>query len=466
MRFIPLSVMLVSAVVGAQEADGGLELMLVDVPVETESDAGVLPEKDEVLVDDPGDGFVPNDEASKQMLQFNGYIDVGFAKATGNGSSFSSDDTRVPLDYYADAFAPAVNSRGEVASIDTQGRFTNGFLPRSVGINGNPSFLLNTASFDVKFQPKSVPLLIFARAQLMPRFTGNGDGTRIELQQAFGRLIPFSAHEFALFLGRFDSVFGIEYLENEANLRVGITPSLFARYTTGHGLGAKAFYRIQIPSIWTAVSVNAAATNGGTRIEALVPVDASLTGFLNASGRLGIEMNHPVLQFKLGVSGSYGARNDQRSDAAFQKGIGADFRLYVAGISISGEALAFVNDNSLVSNKFTGVEQSELASGFNVYGAWGRLAYTLPIKNDIFTGVTLYGRYEQRRGTFTNKKAISFTESGTDTHILTDRFTAGIKIDLFEMVNVKAEWLINREVGGVVAYVNNNVFTSSAVFTW
>ena len=43
-------------------------------------------------------------------------------------------------------------------------------------------------------------------------------------------------------------MFGIEYLDNQANIRTGITPSLIARYTTGQSLGAKAFYRIQIPA--------------------------------------------------------------------------------------------------------------------------------------------------------------------------------------------------------------------------
>ena len=74
----------------------------------------------------------------------------------------------------------------------------------------------------------------------MPRFLSTGDATRVELQQAFGRLTPFSSHEFAVSVGKFDSVFGIEYLENEANLRTGITPSLIARYTTGTPLGVKA----------------------------------------------------------------------------------------------------------------------------------------------------------------------------------------------------------------------------------
>src|SRR6185295_9591676 len=78
-------------------------------------------------------------------LVMTGYVDVGFAKAQGDGTSFQPNDIGVPADYRVDPFATAVNSRGEVASTDYGNqRIVNGFLPRSVGIGGTPSFLLNT----------------------------------------------------------------------------------------------------------------------------------------------------------------------------------------------------------------------------------------------------------------------------------------------------------------------------------
>ena len=60
-------------------------------------------------------------QATRSPFRISGYVDVGWAKATGNGSSFVPGDTRVPADYYVDPFAPAVNSRGDVASIDAGG---------------------------------------------------------------------------------------------------------------------------------------------------------------------------------------------------------------------------------------------------------------------------------------------------------------------------------------------------------
>lgn len=392
--------------------------------------------------------------APEEPLRVTGYLDVGFAKASGNGSSFAENDPRLPLDYGVDPFATAVNSRGEVASTDSGGRFTNGFLPRSAGLGNRASFLLNTASVDLRFQPPSVPLFLFARAQLMPRFLGVGDATRLELPQAFLRLAPLPTEELMLFLGRFDSVFGIEYLENEANLRTGVTPSLVARYTTGQSLGAKVLYRRQLPALSSTVSLNGAVTNHGTRVGELVPADASLTGAPVASARLGYELGVGELAVKLGVSGLYGPRNDQHSRDARQRGVGADLRVSLAGISLAGELVRLLDDRGPLEGKLTGEGTGELASAFSVGGGWVRLAWTLPLRTEVLNGVTVYGRYDARRAQFEGY-----------TRVVTDRFTVGARVDLYERLAVKAEALFNRELEGAPT-VSNDVFTTSAVLTW
>lgn len=400
-------------------------------------------------------GYTPSEASLDETLRLTGYLDIGFAKASGNGSSFAANDDRLPADYGVDAFAPVVNSRGEAASIDSGGRFTNGFLPRSVGIGHRASFLLNTASVDVRYTPKEWPLFVFVRAQAMPRFSPTGDATRFELQQAFGKLTLFSSHELAVSLGRFDSVFGIEYLENEANLRTNITPSLIARYTTGQSLGAKVFYRLQLPALWSAISLNAAATNGGTRIEALMPADASLTGAPVGSARLGFELNLKVIQVKLGVSGSYGARNDQRDPGALQRALGADLRVQAWGLALAGEFVRVSDARGPGAVKYGGQSgAAEIPSGLEVTGGWGRLAYTLPYTTERFNGLTVYGRYERRHGQFEG-----FTQ------LVTDRITVGLRVDFFDALAVKAEYLFNRELRGAPR-VDNDVVTSSVVLTW
>ncbi|MBL8923677.1 MAG: hypothetical protein JNJ54_32785 [Myxococcaceae bacterium] len=436
MRALVVFALAAATVARAQSPDGGVE--------------------DDVLVpdDEVGGGYTPDEAQAHEPLRFTGYLDVGFAKATGNGSSFLANDRRAPLDYGSDPFAPAVNSRGEVASADPGGRFTNGFMPRSVGLGATPSFLLNTVSADVRFQPRAAPLFFFARVQVMPRLLPTGDVTRLELQQAFGRYSPFKTAELALFLGRFDSVFGIEYLENEANLRLGITPSLIARYTTGHGLGAKAFYRVQLPALWSALSLNVAATTNGTRIEALVPVSASLTGAVVGSARAGYELNLQKVQLKAGVSGLYGPRNDVRLGAARQLAVAGDVRVNAYGVSLAGELMHLVDERGPVAGKVTGTTTAELASRFVVTGGWVRAGYTLPWTSQAFTGATVYVRYDRRQGQFEGFPVL-----------VTDRLTAGVRVDLWEVLALKAEVLLNRELAGAPD-VANDVFTSSAVFTW
>ena len=61
-------------------------------------------------------GYTPDPAASNPALKIRGYFDIGFARAGGNGTSYSPNETTVPLDYGVDTFAPAVNSRGDVAS--------------------------------------------------------------------------------------------------------------------------------------------------------------------------------------------------------------------------------------------------------------------------------------------------------------------------------------------------------------
>jgi hypothetical protein len=400
------------------------------------------------------DGYTPPVEGAgaPSPLSIDGYIDVGFAKAQGNGTSFAPNDQSVPADYGVDTFAPAVNSRGDVASTNANGRFVNGFLPRSVGIGGNASFLLNTLDVDLKYAPASAPVMVFSRVQLLPRFTGSGDDTRVYVEQAFGRFVPFDSQELALSVGKFDSVFGIEYLDNEANIRTGVTPSLVARYTTGQSIGAKLFYRIQIAPLQSALSLNVAGTNSGTFVEALQPPDASLSGELVGSGRLGYELNTRGVQAKLGASGMVGPRNDQADQDAHQKAYGFDGRVALYGLYVNAEYVHVSEGDG--GPKTTSQGNFPISSAFNMTGGYVQVAYALPWSAGALRKVSVYGRYDRRHAGFEG-----FTP------ITVDRFTGGVRVDLWEAVILKAEYLDNRELAGAPT-VANNVFTSSLVYSW
>ena len=400
-----------------------------------------------------GDGYAPA-SPPQPALQISGYTDVGFAVAQGDGTSFSPADTRLPADYGTDPFATAVNSRGDVASTDSHGRFTNGFLPRSMGLGGGtPSFFINTADLDVKYTSSSGRALIFTRLQILPRFSAGND-TLLLLEQAFVRVLPFDSQELALFAGKFDSVFGIEYLDNEANLRTGVTPSLIARYTTGQSLGLKGFFRLQLPALWSAVSVNLAMTNGGSLVETLSPPDLSLAGRPIFTGRLSLEVNLPKVALKVGASGMTGPRNDQHNPDVRQRSLGADARLVWAGLSLSGEFI-WISQDSGGADKLNGLGTQTAVSAFWARGAYATLSYALPTSAAGFVRrVTPYARFERRHAAFEGFRPYTV-----------QRITAGVRLDLLDELALKAEYLWNGAVTGT-SPVENNVFTTSLVFNF
>ncbi|HLK92710.1 MAG TPA: hypothetical protein VKZ18_22645 [Polyangia bacterium] len=418
-------------------------------------------------------------------LVITGYVDVGFAKAQGNGTSWpaawyvNTPALGGPADYYVDPFAPAINSRGEVASVAAPpGTTIGGFLPRSANIGGKPSFLINTADVDLRYTAPELPVMIFTRLQVLPRLYDAvptpptpdtsegfpaGEYTRLFLEQAFGKINPLRNAELAISLGKFDSVFGIEYLDNEANFRVGVTPSLLARYTTGQSTGLKVFYRYQIIPASSAVSLNVAATNSGTFVEALQGPSRSLTGRPLASGRLGYELNLPRASIKLGASYENGPRNDQQLSPDIPETLyGFDLRVVLPTFVLSGEYVHIAEEDAgelgpAVTNppKLAGTGAYPQITEFYAHGFWVQAAEELPLSIEGFR-LTIYGRYEQRHAQFPDAAGSTLT---------VDRITGGANVGLGESLQLKAEYLVNRELSGA-PQVPNNVFTSSAVWSW
>ncbi|HVY40864.1 MAG TPA: hypothetical protein VHM31_23155 [Polyangia bacterium] len=401
-------------------------------------------------------------------LVITGYVDVGFARAQGDGTSFPASYAIAPpagpADYYVDTFAPAVNSRGEAAStIFPPGTTAGGFLPRSAAIAGKPSFLINTADVDVRYTAPELPVLIFTRLQVLPRLTdANGETTRLFLEQAFGRVTPVKSAELAISIGKFDSVFGIEYLENEANFRVGVTPSLLARYTTGQSTGVKVFYRRQLIPIASALSLNVSATNSGTFVEALQGPSRSLTGRPIVAARAGYELNLARVSLKLGASAAYGPRNDQSASTdAVETLLGVDARLVAPTLTISGEYVHVDEEGAEAGSapipKLAGTGPYPEIAEFYAHGFWVQAAEEIPLPVDpLVFRLTVYARYEQRHGQFPDYAGAS---------IEVDRITGGVNLGFGDSLQVKAEYLVNRELEGA-PQVANDVFASSAVWTW
>ncbi len=471
-----ISVVPVSAHADPAAAPPPAPLNLAAPPLVDDQVAPPPPEPEEVTPPPPSN--VP-------PLVITGYVDVGFARAQGNGTSYpaawyvAAPQLPGPVDYYVDTFAPAINSRGEVASIAAPpGTTVNGFLPRSANIGGKPSFLINTADVDLRYTAPELPVMIFTRLQVLPRLYDAvptpptpdtsegfpaGEYTRLFLEQAFGKINPLRSAELSVSLGKFDSVFGIEYLDNEANFRVGVTPSLVARYTTGQSTGLKVFYRYQIIPAASAVSLNVAATNSGTFVEALQGPSRSLTGRPIVAGRLGYELNLPRASIKLGGSYENGPRNDQSLSAAIPETLyGFDLRVVLPTFVLSGEYVHVVEEDAGVlvppvmnPPKLAGTGAYPAITEFYAHGFWVQAAEELPLSLELVR-VTVYGRYEQRHAEFPDAAGSALT---------VDRITGGVNLGLGESLQLKAEYLVNRELSGAPP-VPNNVFTSSAVWTW
>jgi len=249
-------------------------------------------------------------------------------------------------------------------------------------------------------------------------------------------------------------VFGIESLDNQANFRIGVTPSLIARYTSGQSVGVKAFYRVQIIPAASAISLNIAATNSGPMVEALQGSSRSLSGVPVASMRLGYELNLERVSLKLGGSASYGPRNDQIEGSAQKQTLyGFDARLVVPTLTIAGEYV-HVDQSEADSTKQTGIGTFQpFVTEFYAHGFYLQAAEELPLQIAPFR-ITVYGRYDRRVAEF---------EGFSD--ITVDRITGGINVGIGESLVVKGEVLVNREIAGAPT-VDNNVVTSSVVWTW
>ena len=92
---------------------------------------------------------------------------------------------------------------------------------------------------------------------------------------------------------------------------------------------------------------------------------------------------------------------------------------------------------------------------FYAHGFWIQAAEELPVSLDPFR-ITLYARYEQRHAQFPDAPGSTLTVA---------RITGGVNVGLGENLQLKAEYLVNQELEGAPE-VANNVFTSSAVWTW
>ncbi|HEY0709578.1 MAG TPA: hypothetical protein VGG33_22395 [Polyangia bacterium] len=383
-------------------------------------------------------------------LSIGGYIDFGFFAARGNGSGYVQDFGHTLFPEYAgrfgwvflgDLLAPAVNTRGEAADLgDAPGvaRFD------SVNSQGAPGFIINEVTLALRAQISSSAVAT-ASLNVAPR-TGNefalGDSVDLDIAQV--EWLPTASQRTSIFVGKMDSVIGIEYRERKADRRFGITPSLIARYTTGPALGLKLRSKLGSDD-WLVVAL--ALTNGSNTTEPFhfyneVDSNAAKTGSGRISARLPLPGSDSAT-VEVGLSGSFGAQDRSRFNSRALWFAGVDLLAQLGKLALKGQWLTGRSPGSAAENVYA----LDLKTGSYLEADY--------MFNASF-GVLL--RAEQRNAEVSlGDERLYLTKSW--------RATTGVRLVFNEHALCKAEYLFNREYGGL-PQVRNDVFTSSLVLTY
>lgn len=381
---------------------------------------------------------------SKFPIKLSGYGDVGFFAAQGDGTGIRQDfgHTMFPNHdnyawvFYGDLLATAVNSRGDVADL--------GDLPAvpdrydTINSGGNPSFLVNELNMTVNAGLGERALFTSSmnftpRSGSEFRFGDTFDADIVQLEY-----MPTDDGKTSLFVGKVDSVIGIEYKTRKANSRFGITPSLLARYTTGTAVGLKARTKLADDKIILAAAVTNSSF-GTEQFHFYREIDDN--AFKTLSGRAAVRL--PVLggTFEAGPSGQFGRQDGAPSGNIWFVGVDAQLELPRVDIKLQwlrGKAPGYAPTNT----------------------------YSLDLRNggyleaDVLVTpvIGLLGRAEFRDAE---------VAQGMDRLYITKnwRATVGARFIFNPHAVLKAEFLHNGTYGDVPS-IPDDVFTTSAVMAF
>jgi hypothetical protein len=424
---------------------GFLALLALDATLDADQEPAAAPS-----ITDLDDRLVRAEQLilnRQPALQLGGYIDIGFFVPGGDGSGYVQDfghalrrnESRYGWVFLGDILAPAVNSRGEVADLGSApgvDRFD------SIHSRGAPGFIANEVNLTMRasISPSAVAT---ASVNFAPRTGSNfslGDTTDVDLAQV--EWMPTDSQRTSLFVGKMESVLGVEYRDRKATRRLGITPSLLARYTTGTALGLKVRSKLGAND-WLILA--AALTNGSNTVEQWhfydeLDSNAAKTG----SARVSVAPPLPVpFELEVGVSGSCGAQDRSRFNDGLMWFVGPDLLAHAGAVDVKGQWLT----GRAPGNQLEDVYGLHLAGAGYLEADW-----------TISATVALMGRAEYRDAR---------VWLGTERLYLTKvwRATAALRLVFNEHATVKAEYLHNGEYGGLPG-VRDDVFTSSLVLAY
>jgi hypothetical protein len=380
-------------------------------------------------------------------VKITGYGDLGFFATSpdGDGSGFRRDAGHVVFPehqqigwvFYGDLLATMINSRGDVADLgEAPGidRFD------SVNAENNASFLVNELSIGVQ-AGLGDRALFTSSVNFTPR-TGQdfrlGDSFDVDIAQL--EWLPFADGKTSVFVGKVDSVIGIEYKSRKAPQRFGITPTLLARYTTGPAVGLKARSKLLNERLIVAV----AATNGSFGTEQFhFHNEIDSNSFKTVAGRVAVRLVLPNGPFEAGPSGQWGTQDGTPDGAKAAWTIGLDAELETPRFSVRGQWLRA----KAPGDELTRMYSLDLKNGGYVEG------------NVLLTPIIgLLGRAEFRDAE---------VQEGMERLYITKnwRATAGVRLIFNPNAILKAEYSHNGEYGGLPG-IPDDVVTTSAVMAF
>jgi len=398
----------------------------------------------------------------RPLVTVSGYIDGGFFVTQGNGNGVVQDlgppeNRRFPQYagkyawvFLGDLLSTAVNSRGEPADL---GNLPGVNRQDTIRSGGTPSFIVNEVNLTTQ-APVGSQALATASINYLPR-----SGTEFSLGDTFDvdiaqlEWMPSVSRRWSVFVGKMDSVLGIEYRERKARDRFGITPSLTARYTVGNPIGLKVRGKLGQDD-WLVIAL--ALTNGSMTTETFHFYDEiDSNAGKTASGRLAVRAPSGLVE--VGVSGSYGPQDHARDSRGAMWFAGADLQVHHLGFDLKGQYLL---------GRAPGEEANAVYSpDHRPYGLRLNAAAYLEANLMILPYLGLLARGELRDALvwLGNPSSVG----GADRLYVTKvwRATAGLRIVPSEHVALKAEYLRNGEYGGL-PNIRNDVFVSSLVLSY
>jgi hypothetical protein len=382
---------------------------------------------------------------SRFPVKVTGYGDLGLFATQGDGSGFRRDAGHMMFPdrsqyawvFYGDLLATSVNSRGDTADLGEAPGVTRF---DSIHSGGKPSFLVNELNLSINAGLGSQALFT-SSVNFTPRSGHDfslGDSFDLDLAQL--EWMPTDSGKTSIFIGKVDSVLGIEYKTRKAPQRFGITPTLLARYTTGTAVGVKARSKLADDHIILA----AAVTNGSFGTEQFHffnEVDTNT--FKTVSGRAALKLAVGSGSLELGPSGEWGTQDGAPDGAGAMWFVGLDAELDLGRVNIRAQWLKGKAPGDAVSRTYA----LDLKQG-------GYVETDLTLTPII----GLLGRAEFRDAE---------VNQGMERLYITKnwRATTGVRLTFNSSAIVKAEVSHNGEYGGVPS-IPDDVVTMSGVIAF